>query len=184
LHPQVCDNKGGRYKLKIGWSIRAKRFEERIRNREIVLIRECWKEKKEEGWRDTYGTERRKFYSRYGWRIEEREEAGWELEHREREMREKEKERSEEEGNLKIMVARYNNRYKEILAEEEVPRYLKKISMEKGLMGDRIKALIKLRCGNLEGWNKFWLEENKRMCMFCGNGRDNMEHYVGGCRKV
>jgi len=103
---------------------------------------------------------------------------------REREMREKEKERSEEEGNLKIMEARYNSRYKGILADEEVPRYLKKNSIEKGLMGDRIRALIKLRCGNLERWNKFWLEENKRMCIFCDSGKDNMEHYVEGCRKV
>jgi len=85
---------------------------------------------------------------------------------------------------MKIIEARYNRRYKEILAEKEVPRYLKKSSIEKGMMGDRTRALMKLRCGNLEGWNKFWLEENKRMCKFCGSGRDNMEHYVEGCRKV
>jgi len=142
-------------KLKIGWGMRAMRFEERIRSGGICLTRECWKEKKEEGWRDTYGTERKRFYNRYGWIIEEREEAGWELEQREREMREREKERNKEEGVIKIIEARYNRRYKKILAEKEVPRYLKKSNVEKGMMEDRTRALIKLRCGNLEEWNKF-----------------------------
>jgi len=41
---------------------------------------------------------------------------------------------------------------------------------------------MRLRCGNLENWNKFWIEENRRKCKFCGKGRDNMDHYVEDCR--
>jgi len=180
----IMNRELGLEKLKIGWGMRAMRFEERIRNGGIDLTRECWKEKKEEGWKDTYGIERKRFYNRYGWRIEEGEEAGWELEQREKEMREKEKKKNREEEDIKIAEARYNKRYKKILAEEEVPKYLKRSILEKGLMGDRTRALIKLRCGNLEEWNKFWLEENKRMCKFCSRGKDNMEHYVEECKKI
>jgi len=45
-------------KLKIGWGIRAKRFEERIRNREGSLVEQCWRKKEEGGWKDMYGLER------------------------------------------------------------------------------------------------------------------------------
>jgi len=36
-------------KLKIGWGIRVKRFEERVKNREGSLMKLCWKEKKKGG---------------------------------------------------------------------------------------------------------------------------------------
>jgi len=36
-------------KLKIGWSIRVKKFEERIRRSEEMLIKQCWKEKEDGG---------------------------------------------------------------------------------------------------------------------------------------
>jgi len=45
----------GMNKLRIGWSIRVKRFEERIKNREGSIIKQCWREKEEEGWKDIYG---------------------------------------------------------------------------------------------------------------------------------
>jgi len=51
-------------------------------------------------------------------------------------------------------------------------------------VGDRVRALAKLRCGNLEEWNKFWSEEERRKCKFCGKDRDNMEHYVEECAIV
>jgi len=40
---------------------------------------------------------------------------------------------------------------------------------------------MKLRCGNLEDWNKFWIEEVRRSCRFCGKGRDNLDHYMENC---
>jgi len=74
------------------------------------LIRECWKEKTMKWWKDTYGNERKRFYNRYGWEIEEGEDSGRDLEQREREMREWERERVREKGYTKITEARYNKR--------------------------------------------------------------------------
>jgi len=36
-------------KLKIGWGIRTKRFEERVRNREGNIVEQCWRGKEERG---------------------------------------------------------------------------------------------------------------------------------------
>lgn len=43
---------------------------------------------------------------------------------------------------------------------------------------DEVRALIKLRCGNPEGKNKYWLEKKRGGCLFCNAGEDNLEHYV------
>jgi len=48
-------------KLRVSWSIRTKRFEDRIRNREESIIKQCWREKEEGGWKDTYGMKRSRF---------------------------------------------------------------------------------------------------------------------------
>jgi len=101
--------------------MRAMDFEEKIKSSGIGLIKECWREKKTEGWIDEYGIERKRFYNRYGWEAEEGEDSVRDLEQRKREMREWEKERTREEGFSKIIEARYNKRYKEILAEEACP---------------------------------------------------------------
>jgi len=44
----------GLEKLRIGWSIRALRFEERCRTMGGWIIRECWKEKEVRGWEDLW----------------------------------------------------------------------------------------------------------------------------------
>jgi hypothetical protein len=36
----------------------------------------------------------------------------------------------------------------------------------------------------MEEVNKYWLEEDERRCVFCDEGWDNMEHYIGSCRKL
>jgi len=177
----ILNKEIGVEKLKIGWGMRALRFEERVRRSEIGLVRECWREKREEGWRDSYGEERRKFYNRYGWLTEVGEDIERDLVQKELEMREWERKRSKEEGFEKIREARYNEEYKFRLAEKEIPRYLMKSSLEKTGMGDKVRALVRLRCGNLEEWNKYWLAEDKRKCSFCDIGRDNMEHYITEC---
>lgn len=38
-----------------------------------------------------------------------------------------------------------------------------------------IRTMMRLRCGYMEEGNKYWL------CVFCGKGRDNMEHSIGEC---
>jgi len=51
----------------------------------------------------------------------------------------------ETEEDSKILEARYNRNYKEILAEGRVSRYLMRISIEKINLGERVKALVKLK---------------------------------------
>jgi len=70
------------------------------------------------------------------------------------------------------------------MVEGRVPRYLGRENLEKIGMGEGVRALVRLRCGNLEEWNKYWLEENKRLCSFCGLGKDNMEHFIKECKET
>jgi len=76
---------------------------------------------------------------------------------------------------------KYNSRYRELQTEGGIPKYLERENLEKIEMGDGIRALVMLRCGNLEEWNKYWLEEKERLCGFCSRGKDNLEHFVGTC---
>lgn len=62
----------------------------------------------------------------------------------------------------------------------EIPKYLKKKFLERTKFG--IGALTKLRCGNMEEDNKYWIEEKERGCLFCGKGRDRIKHFVRDCR--
>jgi len=84
----------------------------------------------------------------------------------------------------KIAKARYNRRYKEIRLEGRVPRYLKKENIEDLRKGDEMRALIKLRYGNLEQANKYWVEEKLKRCIFCEEGMDCIEHFIIDCRKT
>jgi len=94
--------------------------------------------------------------------------------------RERERERERKEGRFRIEKAKYNSRYKELLVEGNLERE----NLVKIELGDGIRALAKLRCGNLEEWNKYWLDENKRLCSFCGRGKDNLEHFVRACEET
>ncbi|KYQ52562.1 hypothetical protein ALC60_08278 [Trachymyrmex zeteki] len=97
-------------KLRVGWGIRARKFEEKIKSGNTgKLVRECWEEKQSYDWNDRYDELRR---------------------------------------------------------------------------GDEIRALIKLRCGNMEEKNKYWLEKEEREYLFCDKGEDNLEHYVKECEEV
>jgi len=62
-------------------------------------------------------------------------------------MRERDNARVEE--NRKIVEARYNRIYKEILAERRVPRYLIRGNLEESL-GEGMRALARLRYGGME----------------------------------
>ena len=39
-----------------------------------------------------------------------------------------------------------------------------------------MRALFKLRCGNLEEKNKYWLGIEKGECPFCGESENNLEN--------
>lgn len=60
----------------------------------------------------------------------------------------------------------------------EKPKYLLKESLELVEKGMGVRALLKLRCGNLEETNKYWLNDVDKVCVFCRGGKDNIKHYV------
>lgn len=52
------------------------------------------------------------------------------------------------------------------------------------LVRQGIKALIRIRCGNMEEYNKYELEEDRKVCVFCRIGKDNIKHYIEECEDV
>lgn len=59
-------------KLRVGWRIKARRNEEKIKRRKARKIAEwCWEEKKSMGCMDRYGKKRESFYNRNGRGIED-----------------------------------------------------------------------------------------------------------------
>lgn len=51
-------------------------------------------------------------------------------------------------------------------------------------MEDSIRSLLRIKSGNMEEVNRYWMEERKKMCIFCKTGKDNLEHYVKECKIV
>jgi len=174
----------GLEKLRIGWGIRAWRFEGRCKRDGGKIIKECWKEKEERDWIDLYGRERMCFWRRCGGYGGEGMGTEGDQTKREEEVMLNEREKIKEEGTFRIERARYNSRYKELLVDGKIPRYLERKNLENMTRGEGVRALTRLRCGNLENWNKFWLGEEERKCSFCGEGRDNMEHFVEVCEET
>ncbi|XP_011171243.2 uncharacterized protein LOC105203974 [Solenopsis invicta] len=171
-------------KLRVGWGIRARRYENRIKEgRAGDIGKECWREKEQYDWKDEYGKERERYYNRNGWGIEAREvrEIGeYDLE-AELIKREREVQRQWENG--RIDKARYNKRYREIDLKGRMPRYLEVRNIANSSRGNEVRAMIKLRCGNLEQANKYWMFEGQWACLFCGKGSDSMDHYVKECEE-
>jgi len=110
-------------------------------------------EKRQYGWKDKY-EEEKKYLNRIGdTEIEERIE--WNKEEIEKEIIERERCRSRKEEEERIKKTRYNTRYKEFKALEGCPRYLKAKNLEEIGKGEELRALVKLRCDNLENANKY-----------------------------
>lgn len=182
-------------KLKIGWGLRARRYEERIKKGTAGSIaKECWLEKEAYGWKDGYGREREKYYNRNGWGIMAKEIRGNSGENneeengldREKELINRERDTQRQYEESKIKKAKYNWVYKKIRLEGRGVWYLRKENLVKmGIgRGDEVRALVKLRCGNLEWENKYWLEEKDRRCLFCEQGKDSIDHYVRECQET
>lgn len=83
----------------------------------------------------------------------------------------------------KSREAKYNKRYKKLEEDGETPKYLRKKFLERTKFGTGGRALAKKgRCGNMEEDNKYCIEEKERVCLFCGKGKDRIEHFVKECR--
>lgn len=172
-------------RLKLGWGIRAVRFEERVRNREEgSLIGRCWKEKEINEKEDRYSKERQSYYNKLGWELGELEDVRRNEENLEEQiiLREQASLRTWEEN--KINEARYNKRYKDIDIRERGPKYLHRDNLDEISRGEDVRALIKFRCGILEEVNKYWLNKVDWKCVFCENGEDCLKHYVEECVKT
>lgn len=87
-----------------------------------------------------------------------------------------------EEG--KIKTAKYTKKYKEIKRKLDIPRYLTKESIDRITKGDEVRVLLKIRCGNMEEANKYWLRDEYKLCVFCKKGQDCIDHYVKECNRV
>ncbi|KYM98815.1 hypothetical protein ALC62_10462 [Cyphomyrmex costatus] len=173
-------------KLKIGWGIIARRYEEKIRKGFTGdWVRECWEEKQNYHWEDRYGSERESYYNRNGWGIGNSRLMDNEQGNLETEIIDRETEVQMQWEDSRIGKARYNKKYKELIDNIRGPAYLRMTRSELVNRGDEVRALAKLRCGNLEEANKYWLEEGEeRKCIFCKKGRDNIDHYVGECEEM
>lgn len=114
-------------------------------------------------------------YNNNGWSSEVIKELDNELKNTEGLVRIKEQDIQGQIINSKIAEARYNTRYKEIEVRNDTPSYLLKGNLDKVKTGDEIRAMVKLRCGNLEDTNKYWLDEEDTKRRFCKTGRDNLD---------
>lgn len=53
--------------------------------------------------------------------------------------------------------------------------------MNKVKDGKGIGAFVKVRCDDIEEDNKYLLGKEKKKCILCEKGRDNMKHFVTEC---
>lgn len=168
-------------KQKIRWGIRARKFEEKIKNmEENRWVKICWEEKERIGWKEQYGIEREKYYNRNGWGIEAQEVRGGDGGLAEElVIREIDLQRQREEG--KIREAKYNKRYKEIILEGSKIKYWERVGELNREGGRGIRALARARCGNMEEENKYWLPSLERRCGLCKEGKDNLDHFIKEC---
>jgi len=175
----------GLVKLNASWGIRASRFEERIKiGRAGKLAKECWVEKEQYRWSDKYGKEKEKFWRRIRGDRNEEERPDWSREEKEKAIVDRIKEDMRRDGEERIWKSRYNQNYKEIMSREGCPRFLREGKLDELERGEEIRILVKLRCGNLEMANRYWLEETAWRCIFCRRGKDTLEHHVGECERT
>lgn len=78
----------------------------------------------------------------------------------------------------KVNESRYNKRYKDI-ACNKLPDYLKN---KNG--GKNMAILARVRCGNFENANKYWLSDSERLCSLCGLDYGTFDHYLEECEKT
>jgi hypothetical protein len=55
------------------------------------------------------------------------------------------------------------------------------------IWGERARKkgrMARFRCGNEERENKYWMEEEERMCRMCREERETIEHMWRGCGEM
>ena len=60
--------------------------------------------------------------------------------------------------------------------------FFKRTSLRKHKRGIEIDRIAKIRCGNLERANRYWLKEEDRSCRICKKERETFEHIVLECK--
>jgi hypothetical protein len=163
-----------RSKLRVKAGKRAAKFEDRMGGREECrILTECYREKK----KNADEKEREKYCRRNGYAREEvermRAEGRWMC----AELSERDRDTDKQERRERIREARYNREYERCVTEE-VPVYLGRESTKER------KMMARFRCGNEERENKYWMEEEERMCRMCREERETIEHMWRGCGEM
>lgn len=78
----------------------------------------------------------------------------------------------------KIREAKYNKLYGEIITRIR-PRYLREYRKEID-----IDIVAKIRCGNFDRTNMYWLSEEDRKCRLCKKEDESLEHLIGRCEET
>ncbi|KAL6438735.1 hypothetical protein ACFW04_004611 [Cataglyphis niger] len=145
-------------KLKIKWGFRTVKYAKKIRKlNENRWLKKCWSEKENEGREDLYSREKRKYYNRNGWEIEAVEDL--------RRRDDMKKALSEKEWDVQIEENKIRK-----------TKYNKNVDIDN--IEDMIRALLKIRCRNMEEMNKYWVEEEVTLYIFCGSSEDCIIHYI------
>jgi hypothetical protein len=163
-----------RSKLRVKAGKRAAKFEDRMGGREECrILTECYREKK----KNADEKERENYCRRNGYAREEvermRAEGRWMC----AELSERDRDTDKQERRERIREARYNREYERCVTEE-VPVYLGRESTKER------KMMARFRCGNEERENKYWMEEEERMCRMCREERETIEHMWRGCGEM
>ena len=166
-------------KLALQWGARAIRYEEKLSklggNR---LVKICWEEKNNENLGDLYSTEREKYYNDAGFSYLYIRLKLMQGENVEREVYERKYDIEEQILTTKIKQSRYNKRYKELVVCN-IPRYLQNRNG-----GKYLSIIARIRCGNFENANKYWLGELERQCVLCKLDWGTWDHYMEECEKT
>jgi hypothetical protein len=85
------------------------------------------------------------------------------------ELSERDRDTDKQERRERIRESRYNREYERCVTED-VPVYLGRESAKER------KMMARFRCGNKERENKYWMEEEERMCRMCREERDDRAH--------
>jgi hypothetical protein len=163
-----------RSKLRVKAGKRAAKFEDTMGGREECrILTECYREKK----KNADEKEREKYCRRNGYASEEvermRAEGRWMC----AELSERDRDTDKQERRERIRESRYNREYERCVTQD-VPVYLRKERAKER------KIMATFRCGNEKRENRYWMEEEERICRMhmwrgCGEMREREEKERG-----